>query len=711
MRARSALLAFLALGASGAAFVAAAAPPPAAAPPAPPAATAPPADPVLIDDVFEPAVMVGEEITVRAARAERRLADTPAGVTVLSAADLAAGTATTLDQALRAVPGFSLFRRTDSRFANPTTQGASLRGLGASGASRAVVLADGVPLNDPFGGWIAWGRVPRASIDRLEVLSGAASDLYGSAALGGAVELVRKRADSPAVAAEASYGGLGSADATLFAGGRRGAWGATVAAEGARTDGYVAVAPEVRGPVDTALASHRSSLEVALEHAGPAGLDLFVRGSAYDEARDNGTPLQTNSTALRQWSAGGDWSGARGSLDLRAYGGDQLYRQSFSAIAADRGSETLNRLQHVPSDDRGGSFASTWVLPGDNALLAGFDVRQVDGASRELAISPSGAVTPAGGEGRQESAGLYLEDRAGLGARWSASLGERLDAWRNLEARLTTAAGAMGLADRREHAASPRASLDFRASDRLSFSAAAYRAFRAPSLNELYRTFRVGNVVTQANPDLAAERLGGGEIGGLFTSPGARVTARATLFWLEVDDAISNVTLAATPALITRRRENLGRTRSRGLEAQATARLARGWSLAGGYLSSDARVVSFPADRTLEGLDVPQVPSQQLSAELRRDVERGQLSLAARWVGRQFDDDQNQLPLAGYFTLDARASRAFGHGLSLFLAGENLLDRRVEVARTPALTLGPPRLLRLGLRLDRGGRPRAPGVS
>jgi len=652
-------------------------------------------------DVAAPPLAVAEEITVRASRTARRLADTPAGVTVLSAADLAAGTATTLDQALRAVPGFSLFRRADSRFANPTTQGASLRGLGASGASRAVVLADGVPLNDPFGGWIAWGRVPRAAIDRLEVLSGAASDLYGSAALGGVVELVRKRAVLPALAAEAAYGGLASADATLFAGGRRGAWGATVAAEGARTGGYVAVAPEARGPVDTAVASRRSALEVALERGGTGGLALFLRGSAYGESRDNGTPLQTNSTALRQWSAGGDWSGAQGSLGLRAYGGDQLYRQSFSAIAADRASETLTRLQRVPAGDRGGSLSGSWALAAGNALLAGLDLRQADGASRERAITPSG-VTPAGGEGTQETAGLYLEDQAELGARWSASLGGRLDAWRNLDARLTSAAGASRLPDRSARAASPRAALTFRASDRLALSAAAYRAFRAPTLNELYRTFRVGNVVTQANPGLAAERLGGGELGGLFTAPGGRVTARATLFWLEVDHAISNVTLATTHALITRRRENLGRTRSRGLEAQATARLGRGWALAGGYLYADARVLSFAADLTLEGLAVPQVPRHQLSAELRRDGPRGQLGLAARWTGRQYDDDQNRLPLAGYLALDARVSRTLGAGLSLFLAGENLLDRREEVARTPTLTLGPPRILRLGLQLDRG---------
>lgn len=662
------------------------------------------APPAAVSNAFS------DKITVTADRAVRRLADTPEAVTVLSAEDLAAGAATTVDQALRQVPGFSLFRRTDSRFANPTTQGASLRGLGASGASRALVLADGVPLNDPFGGWIAWGRVPRAEILRLTVLSGASSDLYGSAALGGVVDLARRNPlaltapTSPAIIAEASYGELATGDATLYAGGRRGAWGASAAAEGARTGGYVAVPEPARGAVDTPVDSRRSALEVALERRGERGPGLFLRGSAYDESRDNGTPLQTNSTALRAWSAGGDWSAARGSLALRAFGSQELYRQSFSSIASDRESETLARLQRVPANDGGGSASGSYALSDGNVLFAGSDLRLVSGASRERIFTPAGEQ-PAAGEGRQRSAGLYVEDSAQLGSRFSLSLGGRLDEWQNAGARLTTAAGTTALPDRSERAASPRVALRVRASDRLSLSASAYRGFRAPTLNELYRTFRVGNVVTLANPDLAAERLGGGEVGALYASPGGRITARATLFWLEVDHAVSNATLSSTPSLITRRRENLGRTRSRGLEAEATARLSRRWSLAGGYLLSDARVVSFPADRRLVGLRVPQVPREEATAELRREGEATRLAVAARYVGRQFDDDQNLLPLAGFVALDARASRAIRwngvNGLSVFLAGENLLGRRYEVGRTPVLTVGPPRLLRLGLRLDR----------
>ncbi|HEV7843458.1 MAG TPA: TonB-dependent receptor plug domain-containing protein, partial [Pyrinomonadaceae bacterium] len=122
---------------------------------------------------------LSEAVTVTATRTETRLNDVAGSMVLLSSQDIAITAAATIDDALRQVPGFTLFRRTGSRAANPTTQGVSLRGIGASGASRALVLADGIPLNDPFGGWVYWGRVPREAIERVEVLRGGASSLYG----------------------------------------------------------------------------------------------------------------------------------------------------------------------------------------------------------------------------------------------------------------------------------------------------------------------------------------------------------------------------------------------------------------------------------------------------------------------------------------------------------------------------------------------------
>jgi outer membrane receptor protein involved in Fe transport len=307
------------------------------------------------------------------------------------------------------------------------------------------------------------------------------------------------------------------------------------------------------------------------------------------------------------------------------------------------------------------------------------------------------------GEGRQRTAGFYLEDVWSALPRLTVTLGARFDAWRNFDARQTAGAAITSLPDRSEQAWSPRATLLYRITDHLTWTAAAYRAFRAPTLNELYRTFRVGDVVTQANPDLKAERLSGVESGGLWTSGLGRVTARGTLFWMDMDRTVANVTLSTAPGLITRKRDNLGRTRSRGLEAEATARAGDRWSFTGGYLLSAAQVVSFPRNRALEGLDLPQVPRHQVTFQARYlDPRGGTLGIQARWTGRQFDDDQNRLPLRSFTTVDLLAAHPLGGGIAAFFAAENLFDQRYETGRTPLRTLGPPRLVRVGVRVERG---------
>ncbi len=254
-----------------------------------------------------------------------------------------------------------------------------------------------------------------------------------------------------------------------------------------------------------------------------------------------------------------------------------------------------------------------------------------------------------------------------------------------------------------ETAFSPRVSLFYKLTDIVSLYASGYQAFRAPTLNELYRAFRVGNVLTLANENLRAERLVGGEGGAGFFSTDKRFNARANFFWLALTRPVANLTLSETPTLITRQRQNLGRTGSSGVEVDADAHLTNRWSLSGGYQLTNARVLRFPANTALEGLRIPQVPRHLVTFRIDyRIAARHTFSLQARAAGAQFDDDLNRFRLERFFTLDAFASRMLTRGLEMFVAAENLLNTRYEVGRTPIQTLGPPLLIRLGLRIRRG---------
>jgi len=657
-----------------------------------------------------------DQITVTANRTGMRVVENATSVTILSAPDLDATAAFRVDDILRQVPGFSLFRRTTSRVANPTTQGVSLRGLGASGASRALVLSDGFPLNDPFGCWVYWDRAPRESIGSVEVASGGASHLYGSDALGGVINIIRKPVDSDLVSLEAAYGNENSPDLSLAASKKMGPWSIGIGSELFRTDGYIAVPADLRGAVDTAVNSQDATGDATVQREFGDRGGIFVRGSVFGESRHNGTPLQTNNTTIRELDLGGNWDGHEvGAFQLRAYASRQNLDQSFSSIASDRNSESLTRTQRVPAQQVGVSVQWQHILGTRQHLVAGLEESNTHGQTNEQGYFGGNPTNTSHGGGREVIWGAYLEDIVRVTPNWLLTASGRVDHWQNFDAFAppdpAKAVGAVPLPDRSETFFSPRLALLHKLTSNVSLTASGYRAFRAPTLNELYRGFRAGNVFTEFNPNLRAERLTGAEGGGIVTGWNQRLMLRGNFFWNEITRPVANVTLTTTPNLITRQRQNLGSTISQGVEFEASGQLTNSITVSGGYQYTHATVTSFTVDPALAGLNpslvglnVPQIPRHQFDFQARYSRPFILLAVQGRFGGNQFDDDQNTLLLRRYFTLDATASHALRPGVDLFVAVENLLNRRYDVGRTPVLTVGPPILARAGLRLQFGGR-------
>jgi outer membrane receptor protein involved in Fe transport len=365
-------------------------------------------------------------------------------------------------------------------------------------------------------------------------------------------------------------------------------------------------------------------------------------------------------------------------------------------------------LQRVPSQEIGFSAQWTRTIGTRQNVVLGVDESNVHGESDERGFFHGTPTTLTFAGGRQASWGGYLEDIVRISSSWIVTISARVDQWTNFgafSAKLPARGGAGGItsfADRSETFFSPRLALLHKLTGNLSLTASGYRSFRAPTLNELYRNFRVGNVVTQANNGLRAERLSAGEAGAIVTGWNQRVIVRGNFFWNVITRPVANVTLSNTPDLITRQRQNLGRTRSRGVEVEASAQVTTALALSGGYALTDATVTSFPADPMLVGLRIPQVPLHAFTFQARYANGFGALALQGRFGGTQFDDDRNKLPLRRYFTLDAFASHALRPGLDVFVAAENLTGQRYDVGRTPVLTVGPPLLARIGLRFSLG---------
>jgi len=641
------------------------------------------------------------------ASADGAIPPTPASQYIISPQAINESGALEIDDILRQAPGFSLFRRSGSLFANPTTQGVSLRGIGTSGASRANVLLDGIPLNDPFGGWVYWNQVPRESIEKMEFTNGGASDMYGGGALGGGVNIETRRVRDSFAAAEISYENENTPYLSLDAGTVIGKWGISASLQSLRTSGYILVPVDQRGSVDTPAGTgdFDGSLELSRK-IGQQG-NFFVRWNSFAESRENGTPFQTNNTRMPSPALGLDWiQSTAGSFSIRAYASDEVFVQNFSSIAANRNSETLTDVQRSPSQQLG--FAGQWqrTFASRHTVTAGVEARDVEGRSAETTFNLAGPTANVDAGGRQLTIGYFGQDTFLFASNWLLTFGGRVDTWFNTNgfmnrAPLPTGSTATQIfPNRTENAFSPRISLMHSFKHEITATASVYRAFREPTLNELYPNFRVGSVLTDANAALNAEILTGGEAGLSLQKWNNRLTIRGNFFWSEIDDPVANVTLSSTPALITRQRENLGAIRALGAEFSAELRLPKHWLLTGGYILTDSTVIRFAANIMLVGLQVPQVPRNQFNVQLSYSGSVWTAGVQTRYTGNQFDDDQNLLPLGRAFIADAEVSRRVGSHASIFGAAANLLNDRYTVARTPITNVGPPALVRGGVRFE-----------
>lgn len=604
---------------------------------------------------------------------------TPSAVTSLGIETLQGTPAQTLDDALRSVPGFSLFRRSSSRAANPTTQGATLRGLAASGSSRALVLADNVALNDPVGGWVYWNRIPLAALQQVSVARGAAGDLHGADALAGVIDI--RTADATGVRLLTEGGTHGTARVSGFAQAAAGPVRISAALEGFTTDGFITVAPESRGPVDSAASSRHRSAHVAAMMRERAA-DVTVRASHFAESRRNGTPIQQNATSISQLSSAlQGLLGTTAGWLARAYLATQTYEQTFSAVSAGRTTERQTSAQVVGADVREGQGDYWWHSAR----------RRVDASVRLNARHVTARLEDAPFNTRGEPLAATIIDakRSTLGvAARAAYRAARFETGGGLRLERSTTGDVVHVVP------SPRLWVTLLLADSLRFTAALQSGFRVPTINELHRPFRVGNVLTNANAALAPERARGVE-GGVVWHRG-RLTSRALLFWTDVDDAIVNVTTAGRPELIERQRQNAGRISAAGSEVEFELRAFGALAFTGSSVYTHSRFSEGP----LAGLRVPQVARLQHAVGVRFTGVRLRASADWRYAGRQFDDDRNAFPLDASAMVDARVGCKVTRRVELFAATENLLDVEQDVGRTPLRTTGIPRMSRVGLRFS-----------
>jgi outer membrane cobalamin receptor len=675
-----------------------------------------------------PLPTVSENVIVTTTRVGQDPEEATVNVTVLTRDDIERSNARTVDELLREVTGFSQLRQSASHAAHPTVRSAALRGLGGSSNSRTLVLVDGVPLNEPFGGVVFWSRVPLDSIERIEIVKGGASGVWGNLALGGVIHIITRPLASaqPAVRLMAEGGNLGTANAGVGLQGGRGALRAAVNVNGFRTSGYRIVHPDQAGPVDVPVEDATLAVSTKVEyHASPRAV-WTVGGDIYREDQASGTPLAQASVEVGAFRAGGDVTTAGGSRwHLTSYVIHQNVRSQSSSVAVNRASETLASDQHdVPATAGGVNLQWSKPLTRRHLVAAGIDAQWIDAVTNEYTNFASGAFTRERRlGGRQQFSGMYVEDLFEITARWRVVAAARIDRWALSDGErreVEIASGAVVTDTRYPHQTrwtfNPSVGLVHQASSRVTVRTATYRAFRAPASNELFRPFRArGNVITESNAELTPERLTGVE-GGADVEVAEGLRLKLTAFLENLDDPVTTRTVAAAGAAgrtiapcgfvpaggVCRLRDNLGRLRSVGIESDVTYRAGTAWAFSGNYLFNRSRIVEAPNDPDLVGTFNKHSPVHQMS--LTASYEKPETInawLMGRYVSSRFEDDLNSLQIADFFLIDVRVARPLSSTAEVYLSVQNLFDRTYETSRAAdgTVAIGSPRLVNAGMRL------------
>ncbi len=637
-------------------------------------------------------------------------------------------TGTTLADQLQGKDGARLFRRQSTLAAHPTTQGLALRVGGPNGASRSAVFLDGIPINDAFGGWIPWTAIPASTIANASLIQPSGVHAVGLSDFGG-IMLIESRFhldDEPFFSLEFAGGRavdhrLANAFMTLSSSGQTRLFGSWSTME---STGYHIIREADRGGIDRRATLQADALELGIRHDWESGWSVGGSLRYHEEDRGNGTPMAVN--ASRAWQGSLRLAKERGADDWEhvwtAFYQTRDFESVFTSVSTDRDSErrVLDQFD-VPSEAIGVVGRSRLWLGDHHEILFGLDSQYASGETNERFRNLGNGFTrqrQAGG--RRWEAGAVAEYSWRPNDAWSVHGSLRLDytldregdekQW-NLETDELLSEARFG--NQEDWRVSARVASDIHLSPDTTLRLTGFTGTRRPTLNELYRPFRVGNDITLANADLETERVWG-VTSGLEWSVAPNITLQLEGFYHWLDDAVANVTLTEGGGVVEpwgfipaggsgRQRRNLDRVDVKGLEAGFLWETDADWILRAGYLLTDSEIRRSKDQPDLAGAQLAQMPEHQAYASLGYDG-GGKLraQLEGRWTSRVADDDLNTRYLEEAFVVNASIGWRFTPEIEGILSVENLFDEAIQVSRsgTGVIGVGTPRIWQAGVRLE-----------
>lgn len=621
-----------------------------------------------------------DSVVVTATRADRHLSDLPQSVSVVSSAQIEDAPAVSLDDALRLTPSIDLPIGASYQL-HPTGSGISMRGLGGI---RALVLLDGVPLNDPFFGYVQWNRVPLESVERVEVVSGGGAPLWGNYAMGGVINIITKTAKQTSAEVDGAVGSWGTYRAYVGANAvPSDRIKISVDYSHTHTDGYEQTPPAYLQAISVPTTFTADNVNAKAAFTLAPTLEAKVRVDYHKNFEDLLTPVAVNTQRI--WTFSGELREKldQGVVSVSAFHDDSMFRvdTAGNTPGVPVGTQQFVQNRHfTPTNDTGTSLLWTenfsgWLdsfsLGADYHGIKGADTNQIFNAHETLLRTDVG-------RGQQEFLGAFAEASLKPTDALEVLGSVRYEHDRNFAGYDGSDGGLGAVPDTSKNSVDPRLSVKEALSKNWALRGAIYQAFRAPNLDELYRPFSSATGIQYANANLRPETLSGGEVGLDFSQPDFR--AQVTAYTNTIHDVITSESLPVNelPAgfHFGSRNINAGAARSRGFEAEATWVLGAGLSGTLGYDYADSVITENPVDPASVGQQIATIPRQRVTASLTyRTPFRLRVTPQVRWLSTSYGDNDHTLMVPSQTVVDLSAAYPMTRYMEIYLQCENLFDR------------------------------------
>ncbi len=624
-----------------------------------------------------------EEVVVAASRYETAIEDIPASVTLITREQIEGASGMQLDDILRKYAGIDI---TASSFLTHSAD-VVLRGMGEM-PGRTLILCDGVPINKADTGSANWDLFRPKDVERIEIVRGPASVLYGSNAMGGVINIISRKPDSGkpiAFEARGMYGPFNTLDTGGTVSGQVDGFEYHISFDHLDSDGFNPVPEEDRTEYDTERYLQEDHLKTRFAYEFPNGASIGLGYLFFDDKRGEGEKIRHDDGVYRKWKTNSlnlDYDWRTGTMDWTLKIGYNKEDYFWNREQIKSGSYTLYEV-YVDRVDSSASVQTTFPIRNSHLLTTGVDFRygSVDGNDIDIIRNNSLSDTVVHNEGKQRSYSFFLNDQIKRGEKMVVDAGARYDYVKGYDGRFSDSSGFLSNEvhpDKNWSHFSPKVAVLYRITDKTALRASIGTAFRAPILDDLYRSGILRGKIYAANPDLGPEKLTSYETGINHTFS-SEVSFGVSGYLSQGTDFFYPVEIGIDPS--TGRdlymRKNVGKVHIYGGEFEAGWEMNDMFTFFGNYTFNISKIEEFGEQPELEGKYLEDSPRHKANLGLtfsHPDMFRA--DIVGRYVGDRYGDTGNTTEgqLEDYVVLDLKILKEVTQYCEVYVDIVNLFD-------------------------------------